>query len=81
MLHLLQLYKLVDNKQLFIDLFDDLSYEIEEMGYTYIDDQMELINEMLFNHFGIEIECCIQLEKVTRKIIEKQGALKFLKMI
>lgn len=81
MLNLMQLYKLIDNKKLFVDLFDDLSYEIEEMGYEHLDDQMELVNEMLLNHFGLEIENENQLRRVTETIIRKQGSLKFLEMI
>ena len=81
MLHLIQLYKIVQDKKLFISLFNDLSYEIEEMGYIYLDDQMELINEMLDSHFGIYLEDCKQLKKLTETIISKQGKLNFLKAL
>jgi hypothetical protein len=81
MFHLIQLYKLIDNKKLFIELFDDLSYEINELGYEFIDDQMELVNEMLFNHFGLEIDSPTQLQRVTETILRKQGSLRFLEMI
>jgi hypothetical protein len=72
---------MVQDKKLFISLFNDLSYEIEEMGYIYLDDQMELINEMLDDHFGIYLEDCKQLKKLTETIISKQGKLNFLKIL
>jgi hypothetical protein len=77
MLYLLQIFKMLNKKQqkLFIDLFNDLSYEINEMGYTHLEDQMELINEMLDNHFGIYLESHNQLERLTQIIISKQGKL------
>jgi len=80
-MHLLQIYKMIPNKTLFIDLFNDLSYEIEEMGYEHLEDQMELINEMLYNHFGLEVEDENQLRLLTGTIIKKQGTLDFLKML
>ena len=79
MLHLLQLYKMIENKKLFINIFNDLSYEIEEMGYLHLEDQMELVNEMLDNHFGIYLEDHRQLEKLTQAIINKQGKLELLR--
>lgn len=81
MLHLLQLYKMITDKKLFISLFNDLSYEIEEMGYLHLEDQMELINEMLDNHFGIYLEDYGQLQRLTTAIISKQGKLDFLKAL
>ena len=81
MLHLMQIYKMVHDKTLFIELFNDLSYEIEEMEYLHLEDQMELINEMLDNHFGLFLEDHRQLQRLTETIIKKQGSLQFLKMI
>ena len=81
MLHLLQLYKMIPDKKLFISLFNDLSYEIEEMGYLHLEDQMELVNEMLDNHFGIYLEDYGQLHRLTTAIISKQGKLDFLKAL
>ena len=53
MLHLLQVYKLVQNKQLFIDVFSDLDYELNEMGWSA--DPETLISDLLFDHFDLEI--------------------------
>ena len=81
MLYLLQILKMLNKRQqkLFIDLFNDLSHEIEEMGYIHLEDQMELINEMLDNHFGIYLENHNQLERLTQTIISKQGKLEMYK--
>ena len=75
MIYLLQLVKTWSKaeRDLFISLFDDLSYEIEELGYAHIEDQMELINEMLYNHLNIEFECDKQLNMFTELIIRHQG--------
>jgi len=81
MLHLIQLYNMVQDKSLFINLFNDLSYEIEEMGYLHLEDQMELINEMLDNHFGIYLESHKQLQMVTETILKRQGKLNILKSL
>ena len=70
MIHLLQIYKMIQEKQYFIDLFSDLEFELYDMGW--IDDPTTLINDMLFNHFGITIECDRQLEMVTNCIINKK---------
>ena len=66
MLHLMQVYKMIQDKTLFIELFNDLSYEI---------------NEMLDNHFGLYLEDSRQLQRLTETIIKKQGSLQFLKMM
>ena len=73
MIHFIQLYKLVDDKKLFLSLFNDLSYEIDELGYEGFEG--ELINDLLFTHFGIEIECERQLERVTMFMLNHQGEL------
>ncbi len=77
MIYLLQLVKTWSKKEreLFVALFDDLSFEIEELGYSHIEDQMELVNEMLYNHLNIEFECDKQLKMFTELIIRKQGDL------
>jgi len=73
MLYLLQLLKLLDNKQrkFFGVLFDDLSMEIEDMGYE--GHETELVNEMLFNHFGLTVEDDKQLQVFTDYILNNQG--------
>jgi hypothetical protein len=78
MLYLLQIYKMVTDKNLFINLFSDLDYELDELGYK--DAPEELINEMLSNHFGITIDDERQLKILTNTIINKKD-LNFLKAL
>ena len=50
---LLQILQLIPLSEIdhFFDLFSDLEFEIEEMGW----DREELIRDMLINHFGLEL--------------------------
>jgi len=75
MIYLLQLYKLLDIEQqkMFIGLFDDLSYEIDELGYK--GSESDLISEMLENHLGITFECNKQVKRLTDCILKNQGNL------
>lgn len=74
MLLFMQLLNRVQDKQLFINLFDDLSFELDELGYR--DDATMLVDELLLNHFGIELLDDRQLERLTDFILKKQGSLK-----
>ena len=78
MFYLIQVYKMITNKALFISLFNDLSYEINELGYSDLFDQFELINELLDTHFGLYIEDFKQLQKVGTCILSNQGRLDLL---
>jgi hypothetical protein len=71
MLFLLQLLNTLNKKQfdLFMQLFSDLDYELNEMGYS--SDPQGLVNEMLSNHFGIELTDVEQLNAITRIILDK----------
>ena len=73
MIYLLQIMKMLNKEQrtLFIGLFDDLSYEIEDLGYEGM--ESELVNDMLLNHLGIEIEDQMQLQRFTDCILKRQG--------
>ena len=75
MIYFMQIIKMLNKQQtrLFIGLLDDLSFEIEEMGYEGMEG--ELINEMLINHLGIEIADDSQLEMFTAYILKHQGKL------
>lgn len=75
MFYLVQIIKMLNKEQrtLFIGLFDDLSFEIEEMGYEGMEG--ELINDMLMNHFGIEIYDMNQLDMFTACILKHQGRI------
>lgn len=79
MLRLMQVYSQINDKDLFIWVFNDL--DLEELGYFHIDDQAELINDLLDAHFGLFIECEKQLKSLTETIIKKQGQLQYLKYI
>ena len=77
MIYLLQILKGLDNasRQQFIVLFNDLSYEIEEMGYK--GHETELVYDMLINHYGIFMECENQLKRLTDVILKYQGKLNY----
>lgn len=75
MLFFYQLLNQVKDKTFFIDLFDDLSFELDELGYR--DDPVMLVDELLLNHFGIEMQCQKQLQMVTDFILKHQGNLNF----
>ena len=75
MIHLIQIMKILnkEQRQLFVDLFNDLSFEIEEQGYLGL--ETDLVSDILFNHFGLEIECNDQLNMFTDCIIKHQYKL------
>lgn len=75
MLYLLQIAKMLNDNQLelFISLFNDLSYEIDGLGYK--GNESELVNELLDNHFGIYLEDDNQLNKLTSCILNHQNNL------
>ena len=75
MIYLLQLYRLLDIEQqkMFISLFDDLNYEIDELGYK--GSETDLISEMLENHLGVTFECDKQVRRLTDCILKNQGNL------
>ena len=70
-----QLLKRLDAKyrQLFIDIFNDLSFEIEEMGYKGM--ETELIADILLDHFWISIDSPMQLQMLTDYILKHQKDL------
>ena len=53
----------------FVALFSDLDYELNDMGWK--GDETTLINDMLFNHFGLSIEDDSQLQRLTDSILKK----------
>lgn len=71
MIYLLQILKMLkpSQKELFVQLFSDLDYEINELGWK--DDETTLVNDMLFNHFGLSIEDEFQLKRLTDSILKK----------
>jgi len=79
MIHLLQLYKMIDDKKLFIGIFNGFFHECQDMGYAGGFED-ELFNEMLLNHFGLEIECSKQLNRITNAVLDKLD-LSFLESI
>lgn len=69
MLHLLQLFNMIQDKKLFIGIFSGFFHECQDMGYSG-GFETELFNEMLLNHFGLEIENEEQLIRITRKVLD-----------
>lgn len=84
MLQLIQIYNKLSrvDQKLFIALFSDLDYELNELGYS--DDPETLINDMLFNHFGMSFDIsdelsCRQLSSLTKRILK--GNLHYLESL
>jgi len=71
----MQILKMLDRKQRqeFLALFSDLDYELDELGWR--GNETDLINDMLFNHFGFSLEDKAQLQMLTDSIL-KPGNLK-----
>lgn len=71
MLALLQIMKMLNKRQRqdFVALFSDLDYELDEMGWR--GNETDLINDMLFNHFGMSIDDDFQLKRLTDSILKK----------
>ena len=75
MLQLIQIYNMLTRQQQrdFIALFSDLDFELNELGYS--EDPETLINDMLFNHFGIDFDIddelsARQLKSLTARILK-----------
>jgi len=78
MLHLIQLYNMVHDKKLFIGLFSDFKYETTMMQYTGFEGEM--FNEMLLNHFNLEVLDENQLNRITKTLLKRDN-IKFLENI
>jgi len=70
MIYLLQILKMLNKRQQkeFVALFSDLDYELNDLGWK--GDETTLINDMLFNHFGLSIEDDFQLQMLTDCILK-----------
>lgn len=79
MLHFIQLLKLIDNRQLFYAMFSDLDYELNELGFK--DCPEELISDILYNHFGLSIDCPKQLQRITATILKYNKDLEKMEML
>ena len=72
MIYLIQILRILNNIEevkFFDDLFHDLDCEVEELGYK--GHEVELVTEMLENHFSIYIEDDRQKKEFTRVILNK----------
>jgi hypothetical protein len=71
MIYLMQVLKMLNKTQRkqFVELFSDLDYELDDMGWR--GNETDLINDMLFNHFGLSIEDSRQLQMLTDSILKK----------
>lgn len=72
MLYLLQLVKMLNirKRHYFYNLFADLSYEQNELGWA--GNETELVQTMLLNHFGFDIADERQLKIITETILDKR---------
>lgn len=73
MMVLMQLLKMLNKtqRQQFLALFSDLDYELDELGWR--GNETDLINDMLFNHFGLTIEDEGQLQRLTEVILKPES--------
>lgn len=73
MIYVLQILGILnkEERELFVSLFSDLSFEIEELGYEGMEE--ELIEGLLFDHFGLEFTDRDQLTMMCDYIMEKQN--------
>lgn len=69
MIYLIQIAKMIKDLDHFYDIFSDLSFEIEEMGWKPID----LIPDLLDNHFGLEMEDQTQIKFLTEAIMDQNN--------
>jgi hypothetical protein len=70
MIYLLQILKRLNKqqRQQFLAMFSDLDYELDELGWR--GNETDLVNDMLFNHFGMELEDKNQLQMLTDAILK-----------
>jgi hypothetical protein len=73
MLYLIQIMHMLNKKdrEALAKLFSDLSFELYELGYEH--DPESLIDDLLQNHFGIEMEDPKQLAWLTEWVVENQN--------
>lgn len=71
MIYLIQIIRLLNEEQRyhFTKVFNDLSFEIDELGY----EPSEIVNDLLFQEFGLEMEEQSQLDMLTDIIMKYQG--------
>ena len=79
MVYLIQIYNMVHDKNLFLNMFNDLSFELDELGYREC--PSDLISDLLQDHFDLVIENDKQLKQLSDCIIKHQGQLEFLKSL
>lgn len=70
---LMQILKMLNKTQRrqFLALFSDLDYELDELGWR--GNETDLVNDMLFNHFGFSIEDKGQLQRLTEVILKPES--------
>lgn len=73
MIYLLQILRMLNETQRkdFLALFSDLDYELDELGWR--GNETDLVNDMLFNHFGLSIEDETQLQRLTEVILKPES--------
>ena len=76
MIFLIQLFKMVEDKELFIGVFSNIHNEIEQIGYE--DNPECLVRNLLEAWFGLTIDDENHLKKLTEVILKKKD-LSFLR--
>lgn len=73
MIYLMQILKMLNKtqRQQFLALFSDLDYELDELGWR--GNETDLVNDMLFNHFGLSMEDENQLKMLTDVILKPES--------
>ena len=72
MLYLIQIINMLSksDQQRFVTIFHDLSFEIEEMGFKGY--ETELVKDLLWTHFDLEMASEVQLQWLTTCILRHQ---------
>jgi len=72
MIYLIQIINMLNKKDktLFTQIFNDLDYELTTLGYSHFPE--DLIEELLSNHFNIQMTDPKQLQILTDAILKYQ---------
>lgn len=71
MIYLLQILTMIEDLDLFEQIFSDLDFELKELGWE--DEPEELINDLLMNHFDLVVEDEDQLLMLTSCLLKPKS--------
>jgi len=81
MLHLLQLFKTVQDKDLFINVFSDFKELCEDMeADDFVDGKEVLFSDMLLEHFDLEVLDSSQITRIVNTLV-KYDNISFLREV